>query len=343
MVSANHHVIIGIGIAGNRAAEILRERDPDCRITMITMSRLPFYNRYDLPNVFSGRHDWREFLVHPPAYYEDHRFTLRRDSQVINVDGQERRITFAHNEEIRYDQVVVCTGGRGYLPEELSDFEPLMNGFATFEAAMTVHGLLPAGGRVIMLGGDMIGLDLARVLIDSGYQVTLVVNDYTFWPHRIAADERGRFLEALERLGIDVHEGANLQSITKGTKGMPARHLMFAVGSELHGDVVMPFCGLVPAVEFMLGSGVDIERGLLVDPHLKTSNDHIWAAGDVCQIWSPDENAYRFYYGWNNVRDMGEVAARNMTGDDVPFLGGADETLSIDRNGHIDSPFWQHD
>jgi NADPH-dependent 2,4-dienoyl-CoA reductase/sulfur reductase-like enzyme len=93
----------------------------------------------------------------------------------------------------------------------------------------------------------------------------------------------------------------------------------------------------------MLGSGVDIERGLLVDPNLRTTDDHIWAAGDVCQIWSAEDNAYRFYYGWNNLRAMGEVAARNMTGDDEPFVGSTVETLCIDDTGRVDSPFWRHD
>jgi NAD(P)H-nitrite reductase large subunit len=105
----------------------------------------------------------------------------------------------------------------------------------------------------------------------------------------------------------------------------------------------MPFCGLVPSVEFMLGSGVDIERGLLVDPKLRTTDEYIWAAGDVRQIWSAEENAYRFYYGWNNVRAMGEVAASNMAGEDKPFVGSTAETLRIDDKGHVDSPLWRHD
>jgi NAD(P)H-nitrite reductase large subunit len=343
MAKATHRVIIGIGIAGNRAAETLRQQDPDCRITMITLSRLPFYNRYDLPNVFHGWHDWRKLLAHPPAYYEDHRFTLRRDTRVINVDGRERRVTLAHNEEIHYDQVVVCSGGRGYLPEELSDYTHLMDGFASFEAAMTVYRRLPPGGHVVMLGGDMIGLDLARVLIETGYRVTLVVNDYTFWPHRVAAGDRGRFLEALERVGIGLYDGAPLEVIAEGTEGAAPRRLTFKDGGSLDGDVVMPFYGLVPSVEFMLGSGVDIERGLLVNPQLTTTNEDIWAAGDVCQIWSAEENAYRFYYGWNNVRAMGEVAARNMCGEAGDFQGGGDESLCLDRKGHIDSPLWRHD
>ena len=342
MGEAIHNVIIGNGSAGNGAAITLRERDPDCRITIITMSSLPFYNRYDLPRVFQGCYDWREILVHPLEYYDDNRITLRRNSRVTDVDGRTRSISFAHNEVMHYDRLLVCAGGRGYLPEELSDYYGLMHNFGSFEAAMKTYRALPQGGTVVMLGGDMIGLDLARTLIDAGYRVVLLANDYTFWPHRIADDEREGFVKALEHMGIEVMDGMHPVAVEQGEAGKPARRILFEDGSDLAGDAVLPFYGLLPTVEFMLGSGVDIERGLLVDPQLHTTDENIWAAGDVCQIWSAEDNNYRFYYGWNNVRQMGEVVARNVTGASESFEGTDDERLHIDKKGYIQSPFWEH-
>jgi len=342
MGEAIHNVIIGNGSAGNGAAATLRERDPDCRITIITMGSLPFYNRYDLPRVFRGCYDWREILVHPLSYYDDQNITLRRNSRVTDVDGRKRTITFAHNETMHYDRLLVCAGGQGYLPEELSDYRGLMNGFNSFEAAITTYKALPAGGSMIMLGGDMIGLDLARTLIDTGYKVLLLTNEYTFWPHRIADDEREGFINALKHMGIEVIDGVHPVAVEEGTAGKPARRVVLDGGGEILGDVVMPSYGLVPTAEFMLGSGVDIERGILVDPMLHTTDENIWAAGDVCQIWSAEDNTYRFYYGWNNVRLMGEVAARNVTGANETFEGLDDERLRIDKNGHLASPFWEY-
>jgi NAD(P)H-nitrite reductase large subunit len=342
MAEVIHNVIIGNGSAGNGAAITLRERDPDCRITIITMSSLPFYNRYDLPQVFQGCYDWREILVHPLEYYDDNRITLRRNSRVTDVDGRNRSISFAHNEVMHYDRLLVCAGGRGYLPEELSDYYGLMHSFNSFEAAVTAYRALPPGGTVVMLGGDMIGLDLSRTLAEAGYRVVLLANDYTFWPHRIANDEREGFVKALEHMGLEVMDGMHPVAIEECGAGKPARRVVFEDGSDLAGDAVLPFYGLVPTVEFMLGSGVDIERGLLVDPQLHTTDENIWAAGDVCQIWSAADNGYRFYYGWNNVRQMGEVAARNVTGANESFEGVDDERLHIDKNGHIQSPFWEH-
>jgi NAD(P)H-nitrite reductase large subunit len=243
---------------------------------------------------------------------------------------------------MHYDRLLVCAGGRGYLPEQLSDYRHLMYGFGSYEAAMSVYKALPKGGSAVILGGDMIGLDLGRTLVATGYRVLVLADKFTFWPHRIAADERANYLKALEDMGMEVADEASPVSIEAGGKGKPAHRVVLEDGREYAADVVLPFYGLVPLVEFMLRSGVDIERGLLVDPQLRTNDENIWAAGDVCQIWSDEEKGYRFFYGWSNVRAMGEVAARNMTGAEQAFLGTQDERLQIDETGYIRSPYWEH-
>jgi NAD(P)H-nitrite reductase large subunit len=340
-----HHVIIGSGVAGAQAARTLRSREPQARISILTLSALPFYNRFDLPQVFRGKHDWRDFLADTPAYYRDNRIGLRRCTQVSNVDATNQRITLAHNEEIAYDTLLVASGCRAYLPEELTEFKALLDPFGSFEQAMNIRRKLPDRGTAMILGGDMIGLDLARTLIDTGHKVVLVADKYTFWPHKVSDVERRELLGVLEKKGIEIiaadAEGG-IATIQQGAKGMPARQVTFGGGRDRYADVILPFYGLMPAVEFMLGAGVDIERGLLVSPTLRTTNNAIFAAGDVCQIWSESEKRYRFFYGWKNVRAMGDLAARNVTGDDDTFEPTQDETLHIHDGSTIHSPFWEY-
>ena len=134
-----------------------------------------------------------------------------------------------------------------------------------------------------------------------------------------------------------------MDHIEAGNSKGPARQVFFEDGSEIRGDVVMPFFGLVPTVDFLATSGIDMERGILVNPQLQTARDNIWAAGDVCQIWSATSNAYRFYYGYRNVKMMGEVAAYNMTGEQSPFESTVDEALEVTSKGLLHSPFWEYD
>ncbi len=342
MADPLHHVIIGSGSAGFGAATTLRQNDPDCRISMITMDSLPFYNRYDLPRIFRGCTDWHELLAVPPAFYGENRITLRRHNRVVDVDGKTQEIRLAHQEVIHFDSLLVCAGGRGYLPETLIDSAPLMHGFGSYEAAMRLYRDLPEDGHAVMIGGDMIGIDLALTLLDTGRRVTLLTNGQTFWPHEPDAELRARLLQALARRGIEIVENARPATVTLPEGADRGRIIALEDGTTMTADVVIPSCGLVPMVEFMLNAGVDIERGLLVTPELGTTHPHIWAAGDVCQIWNDEEKAYKFYHGWKNVRVMGELAARNIAGAHEIFDVKVEDRIEIDDQGNIHSTFWTH-
>lgn len=336
-----HHVIIGAGSAGHAAAVTIRHRDPKARVTLVTLSSLPFYNRYDLPSMFRGVTDWRKLLAVPPRIYDELTITLRRNTRVVNVDGQAQTITFAHNETIRFDRLLVCSGGAGYVPEVLSQFRPLISGFGSFEQATATCRALPPGATAILIGGDMMGLDLALTLLDTGRKVVLAVNEHTFWPHRLSMGERDKLLDELAGVGMDVVNGPTVTGIEEVRGRSATRQVTFDDGSTRLGQAVLVSCGLSPLVEFMLGAGVDIERGLLVNPELRTSHEAIWAAGDVCQIWSDADKDYKFYHGWKNVRVMGELAARNMTGGHEAFVAGDERGISIE-GGRLVSSFWEH-
>jgi NAD(P)H-nitrite reductase large subunit len=343
MAAPAHHIIIGNGVAGNHAATVLRGRAPHDRITIITIGALLFYDRYQLPQVLHGKQDWRSYLVHPPSYYEQNEIAVRRKCRVTHVNAERRVLTLAHREEVRYDTLLIASGGGGYLPANLIEYRPLFHGFNTFRAAMATARALPEGGTVIMLGGDILGIDVAYNLVDTGHKVILVPHEQSFWPHKVHTADRPRLFDALRAAGIVVVDEAPIERIEAGEDGAPPRRVVLADGRDFAGHVVMPFYGLAPALDFIAGSGVDIERGLLVNPELRTTDPHIWAAGDVCQIWSAEDNAYRFYYGWQNVRAMGEIAACNMTGANDSFRTFVDETLTVNGEGKLHSSFWDYE
>jgi NAD(P)H-nitrite reductase large subunit len=340
---SQHYVIIGTGPAGDEAACHLRQRDPDGRITMITAGRLLYIRRYHLHRVLMGLDDWRELLVHPPEYFEDNRINVRRNTYVSMVDPERKVLGLRHREEIHYDKLLVAAGGGGYVPEALREHRRLIQSFGDYEGAVRLKETLPPGGRLLMLGGDMMGIDLARHLVEAGYAVTIVASDQLFWPHEIDPEERPRYVEALERMNIEVLQGRKIRHIEEGARGLAARRVLFDDHEELHGDAVLAFFGLMPSLDFVSKAGLHIERGLLVSPQLATINDSIWAAGDVCQIWSPEENRYRCSYEWKNVKNMGRVAAVNMTGGDEAIETFHESELAITEDGELESPFWDYD
>jgi NADPH-dependent 2,4-dienoyl-CoA reductase/sulfur reductase-like enzyme len=343
MARSEHYVIIGNGVAGSEAALHLRQRDEESRITLVSAGNLLTINRYELPKIFtSDSADWRDFLLYPPQYYDEQRITVRRNTWVTHVDPAQKLLMLRHREPLAYSKLLIASGGGRYIPESLNQFRDLMLKFGTYAEAKSVSETLPKGGHMVMLGGDMIGLDLARSLVKGGYKVTVIGKDYLFWPHNLESEEREKFAAVLQAMDINVISDAAVTSITEGERHRPARHILLDNDEEIEADVILSFCGLMPSLAFMAGAGVDIERGVLVDPHLQSTDKHIWAAGDVCQIWSPEENQYRFYYGWRNVKRMGQIAASNMTGGDESISTFRDERLIMTKAGEIDSPFWQY-
>lgn len=342
MAKTEHYVIIGNGVAGSEAALHLRQRDQDSRITMVTASKLLSINRYVLPKIFSSSADWRDFLLHPAEFYDQQRISVRRNIWVTHVEPEQKRLVLRHRESISYTKLLIASGGGRYIPESLSEFRDLMLKFGGYEEARSVSNALPKGGHIVMLGGDMIGLDLARSLVHDGYKVTVIGDDYLFWPHDVDQEEKQKFVGVLQDMGIDVRSDIGITLIEEGARNKPARRITLDNKETIDADVVLSFCGLMPSVAFMAGAGVDIERGVLVNPQLQSTDENIWAAGDVCQIWSPEENQYRFFYGWENVKKMGEIAALNMTGGHESISTFQDEKLIATKTGEIDSPFWQY-
>lgn len=344
MVNTTHYVIIGNGAAGHEAAYQLRQRDPDSRITLVTAGKLLFLNRYQFPKVLEGIEDWREFLVDPPEYYDEQHITVRRNSWVISVDTQRKVLELRHKEPVTYNKLLVASGGGGYLPEYLREYRHLLHDFNTFKNAMQIRTSLPSsGGKIVLLGCDIKGLDLARTLVKYHHEVVVVATEQLFWPHEIATAELDQYISALEHMGMQVLRDRKVAKIEEGSEGMRPRRVVFDDESEIHGDIVMGFYGLMPSLKYMVGAGVDIERGLLVNPQLRTVNDSIWGAGDVCQIWSPEENQYRFYYGWKSVKMMGRIAAINMTDGNETVSTFQENKLFINDRGNIDSTYWEYD
>ena len=342
MAEQQHYVIIGNGPAGDEAARHLRQHDADCSITLITADRLLFIPRFELFKVLSGTDDWRQLLAHQPEYYKQQRINVRRNTTVTSVDTNRQVIGLKHKEELRFDKLLVASGGGGYIPEELREYRALFHRFGSFESAIKLRNDLPEGGQVVMLGGDMMGIDLARNLVKLGYRVTLITDEHLFWPHEIGKDQLPEFHDALTKVGIELLLDKKVARIEKGEHGLAPRRVICESEESYHGDVVLGSYGLMPKLDFMASAGLDVQRGLLVSPELATSSDRVWAAGDVCQIWSPEHKRYRVSYDWSSVKRMGRVAARNMAGGHDVIDTFTEQALEITKTGELDSPYWDY-
>ena len=253
----------------------------------------------------------------------------------------------AHREEVGYDQLLIASGGGAQLPPRLAEYRPLLHGFTTYRGAIATADALPEGGTAIMLGGDILGIDVAQAMTATGRRVVLVPTEQAFWPHRVEPEALPRAVRGA-RPGRDRGGRGRVRSSGSrppgGMRTRRRRRVTLADGRTLDGrggDGLLR----AAAVARLHGSarGSTSSAACWSTRSCAPPTRSIWAAGDVCQIWSAEDNAYRFYYGWRNVKAMGHLAARNMTGAEETFHTFHDETLSVDADGRLHSSFWDYD
>jgi nitrite reductase (NADH) large subunit len=306
-----HYVIIGDGTAGNVAADALRQGDSEARITVISAEPTHYVYRHRLAESLTGKEGFDSLVVHPPKWYEQRRIQLRLAQPVVQVRPKDKSILLAHRERISYDKLLICSGERHRLPEYLSHFEKFINKFSSGKDAIMLKARMDRIEHVTLLGGDTVGLQLISALLPAGKKVTLVMDEYRFWPFEFDDQTRDRMAQSLALKGVEVLKDDFVTDVQKQNGGLLVKT---RAGARIATDEAILCSGMVPCLEFLADSGIDVQEGVLVNDHLETNADQVWAAGGCAQIYHREINDYRCSTGYVNAMIMGELAARNMLG-----------------------------
>lgn len=314
-MSNEHFVIIGNGAAANRAAEVLREEDAEARITLISDEFFPFYYRHMLASYLVGEKEESDLVVHPASHYKDKRIRLRLGQTVVRADLKEKVLYLKHMEKIHYSRLLLCVGSRPRIPEIHFAYRQHFTVMKTLAHARCLRAQLPDIRHVLVTGGDLVSLRVAKALLRKGKEVTFLIDEGSFWPLDLTRDRRSELAEALSKVGIEVLPEDDLAAVEPKESGEYA--VTTRRGQKLTCDLIGAFFGLIPDVEFLLGSGLDIDRGILVNDFLETNVPCVYAAGDCAQVYNPAIRNYWVSIGWPNAERLGEVAAKNILGATV--------------------------
>ncbi len=306
-----HCVIIGNGPAANEAALTLRENEADMRITMIGEEAAPYYKPHVLPEYIAGKVFQEALYVNPFEFYKTRDIKLRLGQRVVSADFSNRGLILDHCERVPFDGLIIATGGRPRIPEPLQVFEELMLTLKTLADADLWVRRLARIDTVLVVGGDLTSLSLTRALVTLGMRVSFMLNEESFWPVPFTEEVRQQVEGRLSHKGIEVIESGKIRRVARTS---PVSLEVQVDDRTLEVGILGAFFGLVPNVKFLARSGLDIERGLLVDEHLKTRFEGVYAAGDCAQVYHPGIKNYWVSVGYENARNLGRIAALNLIG-----------------------------
>jgi nitrite reductase (NADH) large subunit len=275
-------VVIGNGMAGCRAVEEILARDADrYEVTIFGAEPRVNYNRIMLSPVLSGEKTFDEIVINPAAWYEDNAITLVTGDPVAQIDRTTQTVVSQSGRVEPYDWLVIATGSDPFIiPVPGND----LPGVVTFRDLDDVDRMISAaeqGGNAVVIGGGLLGLEAAHGLSLRGMQVTVIHLMPTLMERQL--DEAAGWLlrEELERRGQQIVTGADTEAILEAEGHVSGVRLKD--GREFPADIVVMAVGIRPATGLAKAAGLDVERGILVDDDMVTSDPVIMAVGECVQ------------------------------------------------------------
>ena len=316
MSSDRTFVIVGAGFAGAKAAETLREEGFEGRIVLIGAEAERPYERPPLSKDYlRGEADSKPY-VHDEGFYAEKEIDLRPSTSVDSIDPSAGEVVLEGGERMGYERLLLATGAeprRVDVPG--SDLGGVLY-LRTIADSEAIRDRVEAGDRLVTIGAGWIGAEVAASARQKGCEVT-VIERGSLPLERVLGPELG----AIYR---DIHSehGVNLLADT-GLEAFEGEGEVEAVrtadGNRIEADFVVVGVGVAPRTGLASAAGIEVDNGILVDAHLRTSAPDVFAAGDVANAEHPLFGRRIRVEHWANALNQGPAAARSMLGADQPY------------------------
>jgi NAD(P)H-nitrite reductase large subunit len=305
-------VVVGSSAAGIAACEAAREHAPDCSITLVTADATAQYSRPLLSYVLAGR------IGRPAIYWPESDLTVRLLQGRRATGLEPDKLLLDDGSELPFDRLIIATGAR---PATLSipgaglpGVHPLRN----LEDLDQIEKQIAPGRRVVVLGGGNVGLQTCEALLARGVTVTVVVTSPQLLSQMVDAEAGRRVADLFIRHGLNLRTGRDAVEITGDGHVEGVR---LDDGELIGADLVIVGKGIRPNVEWLRGSGVRVNRGIVVDLSGRTSVPGIFAAGDCAEAIDPLTGRSAVSGIWPVAYEMGRAAGAAAVGIERPSAG----------------------
>ncbi len=315
-----HAAIIGNGVTGVTAARAIRRRDPQARITMISGESTHPFSRPALMYLYMGELAWKDVKPWPDELWRRERIDLVR-GWVTGIDVERRTLVLDGDRPLGYDRLLLATGSRpnrfGWPGQELAG----VGGMVSLADLALLESLSPGLRHAAVVGGGLVGVELAEMLRSRGVGVTMLVRESHYWNNALPDAEAALIDAEIRRHGVDLRLQTELARIEDDGAGR-ACAVIDSAGQRIEVGYVGLTAGVSPNVSLCEGTAIETGRGVLVDRQLRTRAPGVWAAGDCAEIVTPDEERNLIQAVWYTGRFQGEIAAANLCGEGLEYHPG---------------------
>jgi phenylglyoxylate dehydrogenase epsilon subunit len=315
------YLIIGSSHAGLAAADEIRVNDDAGSLAMVTMEDLLPYSPTVLPYIISGKVSAPQIYLRDAEYFRTQRIDFVKGKAVTRVDPETREVMLSDGGRIRYEKLLVASGAEPTIPRvENLGHVPFLK-LRTMTDALGHLDVIPRARSAIVVGAGLVGMHAAENFVHRGMHVDVLEKDPRIMPNYFDEACSGMIQKVFESHGVNFY-------LTDHAVRVAYRGGEFTVtlssGKAVNADMLLVCTGMKPRTEFLSDSGVKVDEGILVDRKMRTSVDHIWAAGDVAQAED--------FFGPSKILNailpdavlQGRIAGADMSGGrlDSDYAGG---------------------
>jgi len=332
---AASYVIIGDGIAGSSAAETLREEDPDADITVVTDEGEALYNRILIKEHAKGKLPEAPISIHEPGWYEEREIELSLNTHVTEVDPDAHEVHTHEGDVLEYEKLLVATGGTpNQLPVDNAGADGIHH-FWTFKDARNIRDAAEAADTGVVVGAGLLGIDFAAVCGAQDVDANYLMRGECWWRYALSEEGAEIIHDGLRELGVPPVFDSGVDHFEVDDDG----HVEAAVdpnGDRYDADFAGVAIGLDFNLEFMHGTGLERDDGVVVDEYMQTNLEDVYAAGDLTRFYDTITNSYEQNGSWGSAKEQGQTAGKNMAADDEAEEFRWVSSYSIT---HFDFPF----
>jgi nitrite reductase (NADH) large subunit len=316
-------VIVGNGMAPGRALEKLFEAAPDAyQVTIFNAEPRVNYDRIMLSPVLSGEKSFDDIVIHGDGWYIKHEVTLYKGHRVAAIDRERKVVVSDKGVEAPYDKLIIATGS---TPVVIPVPGSKLAGVLTYRDLDDVNAMLLAaqsGGRAVVIGGGLLGLEAAVGLKEQGMEVSVVHLMPTLMERQLDTPAGHLLKQEIEARGVKVYCGANTKEILATDHPQArARAVLLADGTEIPADLVVMAVGIRPSAALARDAGLLVNRGIVVGPDMRTSDPDIFALGECAEAHGQCFGLVAPLY------EMANIVAAQLAGDfDAAFSPSATAT-----------------
>jgi len=306
------YIIIGNGVAGNAAAETIRRHDKAGKIIIFSKEKYPFYYVPALPEFLAGEKDLKGLIIHDIDWYEKNHIDLHLETDIAGINLAQKSVATEKGERYQYDKLLLATGGTSFVPPIRGTELDGVFTLRTLGDAEKIKEFAQRARQSVLIGGGLLGLEAGNGLRKAGLKVIVVEFFPRLLPRQMDVSGAAILQRQMEEMGFKFYLGARTKEIRRESGGLQVE---LEGGESLGADMVLVSAGARPELTLAKSLGLEIDKGVKVDDHLKTGLDEIYAAGDLI------EHRGQFYGIWPAALEQGKAAGAAMAGQNVKYEG----------------------